>query len=657
MGYHIGVGKCDITGPCAQVGFMGMSNLGQQGEGLHTRLFARAFILVDTRGARVAIVVVDLAMCSQAVKLEVVGRLSTDPDFRENGRPLYTDENLMVTATHTHSGPGGYSHYLAYNASIPGFSHQNFECIVSGIIESLRKAHGSIEPGRVLVARGAVPDCGGNRSLDAYLKNPNPGIDQIDREMILLKFITVDGGLRGMINWFPAHPTTMGEKNRLVSGDHKGTASILFEKAHGGIVGAFANSNCGDQSSNMKYGHRPDGIHDIKHCLEIGRIQYEVATQLLETESTELTGPISYGQIYTDMSCSLLKNPDRRTWPAALGYGMLNGSEEDSEGFKVKKWGEGTTKSDFEEDFNLQLVLLKRFLTPLLGVHWPEAKNFPPGYEDGHAEKPIVFHVGLARFRDIPLVPSTLPVQMFKIGTLVLAGHPGELTTVAGRLLRDEVKSVFGPGEADPVVVATYSNAFSSYTTTRWEYSAQYYEGASTLFGPWTLDAYIKEHRKLAEAIRDGRPAASGAAPPIIPDENILHGWGERMFPDGRIPGRSLKIGDIDGNAHPGYKRGDRVSVSFLGGYPGNDLRTNQTYLTVERKTLGGFIPVYNDHDLCTLFRWQASGLASKIIIEWKVPDNEASGTYRIRYFGDYWDSLPKEMHPIVSATREFKVV
>ena len=657
MGYHIGVGKYDITGPCVQVGFMGMSNLGQQGEGLHTRLFARAFILVDPRGARVAIVVVDLAMCSQAVKLEVVRRLSTDPDFRVSGHLLYTDENLMITATHTHSGPGGYSHYLAYNASIPGFSHQNFECIVSGIIESLRKAHSSIELGRVLVARGAVPDCGGNRSLNAYLKNPNPGTDQVDREMILLKFITVDGGPRGMINWFPAHPTTMGEKNRLISGDHKGAASILFEKAHGGIVGAFANSNCGDQSSNMKFGFRPDGIHDITHCLEIGRIQYEVATQLFETASTELTGPISYGQSYADMSCSLLKNPDRRTWPAALGYGMLNGSGEDSEGFKVKKWGEGTTKSNFEDDFNLQLELLKRFLTPILGVRWPEAKDFPPGYEDGHAEKPIVFHVGLAQFRDIPLVPSALPVQMFKIGPLVLAGHPGELTTVAGRLLRDEVQSVFGPGEADPVVVATYSNAFSSYTTTRWEYSAQCYEGASTLFGPWTLDAYLKEHRKVAESIRDGQPVISNTVPPVIPDDKILHGWGERTFPDSRIPGRSLKIGDIDGNARPGYKRGDRVSVSFLGGYPGNNLRTNQTFLAVERKTTAGFVPLYNDHDLCTLFRWQAHGLASKIIIEWKIPVDEYSGIYRIRYFGDYWEAFPKVLQPIVAASREFKVV
>ena len=655
MGYHIGVGKSDITGPCVHVGFVGMSNVEQRGEGLHMRLFSRTFILVDAHGRRVAIVVVDLAMCSQAVKLEVVRRLNESLDFRENGKPLYTDKNLMITATHTHSGPGGYSDYLAYNASILGFCHQNFECIVSGIIESLRRAHSSIAPGKILIKRGVVPDCGGNRSKDAYMRNPDPGNAEVDREMVLLKFIADGGGLKGMINWFPAHPSTMGEKNRLISGDHKGVASILFEKAYDGIVGAFANSNCGDQSPNMKFPERPpDGVHDIQHCREIGRIQFEAAKQLFDTASTELNGPISYDQAYSDMNCYSLINPDRRTWPAAFGYGMLNGSQEDSEGFRVRIWGEGTTTSNFREHSDLRLMLLSGFL-PVFGVQWPEERHYPPGYIDGHAEKPIVFHVGLARFREFPLVPSILPVQMFKIGPLVLAGHPGELTTVSGRRLRHVVQDVFGPDAI--VVVATYSNAYASYTATREEYAVQDYEGASTLFGPWTLDAYLQEHTRVAKAIFAGTPVGPGPTPSAMPDSSRLHLLGERLLPDLPFFGRSLRIGDIDEDARPGYQRGDRVSISFLGGNPRNNLRTNNTYLMIERKTAGGFDPVYSDHDLCTLFRWKEHELGSRIIIEWEIPNDEMPGIYRIKYFGDYWEFLPKALVPIETASREFNVV
>ena len=42
------------------------------------------------------------------------------------------------------------------------------------------------------------------------------------------------------------------------------------------------------------------------------------------------------------------------------------------------------------------------------------------------------------------------------------------------------------------VVVAGLTNTYSSYITTFEEYGVQRYEGASTIFGPHTLDAYIQ---------------------------------------------------------------------------------------------------------------------------------------------------------------------
>lgn len=42
------------------------------------------------------------------------------------------------------------------------------------------------------------------------------------------------------------------------------------------------------------------------------------------------------------------------------------------------------------------------------------------------------------------------------------------------------------------VVIAGLTNTYSSYVTTFEEYAMQRYEGASTIFGPHTLDAYIQ---------------------------------------------------------------------------------------------------------------------------------------------------------------------
>ncbi len=51
------------------------------------------------------------------------------------------------------------------------------------------------------------------------------------------------------------------------------------------------------------------------------------------------------------------------------------------------------------------------------------------------------------------------------------------------------------------VVIAGLANTYSSYVTTFEEYGAQRYEGASTIFGPHTLDAYIQVRVAFASGL------------------------------------------------------------------------------------------------------------------------------------------------------------
>ena len=50
------------------------------------------------------------------------------------------------------------------------------------------------------------------------------------------------------------------------------------------------------------------------------------------------------------------------------------------------------------------------------------------------------------------------------------------------------------------VVIAGLTNTYSSYVTTWEEYQVQRYEGASTIYGPHTLDAYIQVGRHAVVA-------------------------------------------------------------------------------------------------------------------------------------------------------------
>lgn len=45
--YLIGIGIYDVTGPAAELGMMGMASIEQKTEVIHSRLFARAFIVCD----------------------------------------------------------------------------------------------------------------------------------------------------------------------------------------------------------------------------------------------------------------------------------------------------------------------------------------------------------------------------------------------------------------------------------------------------------------------------------------------------------------------------------------------------------------------------------------------------------------------------------
>jgi neutral ceramidase len=90
------------------------------------------------------------------------------------------------------------------------------------------------------------------------------------------------------------------------------------------------------------------------------------------------------------------------------------------------------------------------------------------------------------------------------VGNLFIAGIPGELTTMSGRRLRNAVKAkiqeMSSPSDPEPhVVIAGLSNVYTHYIATWEEYQVQRYEGASTIYGPHTLRAYMDKYTYLTE--------------------------------------------------------------------------------------------------------------------------------------------------------------
>jgi neutral ceramidase len=95
--FLVGRGIADITGEAAECGLLGYGKPEQQSAGIHLRLRARAFVVVDAdSGRRVLIVVTELPLIFDSIHREVLRRVG----LRHGDR--YTDRNTMITATHTH---------------------------------------------------------------------------------------------------------------------------------------------------------------------------------------------------------------------------------------------------------------------------------------------------------------------------------------------------------------------------------------------------------------------------------------------------------------------------------------------------------------------------------------------------------------------------
>jgi neutral ceramidase len=338
--------------------------------------------------------------------------------------------------------------------------------------------------------------------------------------MLLLKFVKLgeeDGAERavGALNWYPIHPTDRGQKNTLVTGDNKGYASSLFEQqmeadhsAQETFVAAFANAHCGDVSGNVELGHIPDGVHDQAQMEKHGRQQFDVAQQLFATAAEEVSGPIDHRHTRVDFSNFPL-GPGARTWPGSLGASFAAGSSEDSVPVPDLGFHEGMTVANLDLGDDVISGLAGLGLSVIFGVSVID-EAAARAEREGQLPKPVVLMPGI---ESPPVAPQVLPVQILRIGTIAVVGIPGELTTMAGRRLRGTVMGSLSSVGVEHVALGTYANDYSQYVTTLEEYGSQQYEGASTLFGPHTLEAYQRVAAGLADAIAQGDPVDAGPAP------------------------------------------------------------------------------------------------------------------------------------------------
>ena len=711
----VGVAKADITGPITEIS-TGYNSLGDLMEGLLTRLYARAFV-VDAGEAPMVYVSAELVHMTESIKPGVLKALKAD------GYDCFSEENVMITATHCHSSTSNTSWFALYDLinGIPGYDDESYRVIVKGITRAIEQAYDTRVSGSVYLVYGDTDISASNRSADAFLTNMNVGDygyeinadgsfsyetglkaakNAYNHEMAGIVLTDSKGNDMGFLNFFGSHGTSNSIDNTFVASDHKGYAALKVEEAMGeGFVAAFAQADSGDTSPNAVQEsdyhdafQRPadmDAAADaIENQIVHGNQEADAALKLINNASrTKLTGEFDfnytaidfsditvdlkyvgdYHMPYDDLSAGCVKTSE-----PCIGAGIIAGDEE---GAPVDNAAEGAVKHNFvwnEKSGSYDRIPCDFKMIDLYGLQylfepfWPLAMKIlqSDGYDDAQMEKVVCLAVG-------ELMQPVQPLQIMRMGSLAIVGVPFELTFEQSNRTKAVLEDTLAADGVTKVIIATHANAYSQYVTTREEFAAQHYEGATCLFGPWSGAAMTQELDKLAQGIVSGEKAPKGDAMMQKTPLALLYTAPAIADPIADLGKYGTVISDVEKES---YTRGEWVRATFTGVNPrhianlmldDNELVDGYSYMEVQKLVNGDWVTVITDGDPYTTFHCAKSSIFKSSFdaeVGWLLKgDNWTPGTYRLVYNGIARNEIidrinSKEYTPFTVASSSFTV-
>ncbi|MBX7242137.1 MAG: neutral/alkaline non-lysosomal ceramidase N-terminal domain-containing protein [Bacteroidia bacterium] len=564
--YKTGFGKSEMNLLIKGVGMLGYGAYHNKVKGMEIPLCVRAMYILDGSGGVCCFVNAELCFITPNIKSAVAKKIQ-----EEHSALGLNDDNLMITAQHTHSAPGGYSFHGFYNISIPGFVPEVFGEIVRSITEAIVSAASAAVPSELRITKGVFPDAvpvAFNRSIAAFNANPEtPKYRQsehhlaVDRGMTVLRVDSTEGKPLGIISWFGVHTTSISNDNTLISSDNKGYASFYCEEKYRhqneNFTAIFAQAPCGDITPNYVWDSKKKWTrgkfeNDFESAKFNGHLQFELADSLFSQALTsqQITGAIDCIQNYSDFSSVTIdtqytEGKYRTTGKPVLGVAFLVGTKE-GPGIPAIAGGIlriGTTLVKWYE-LGILAPLSSKRKRAILHLKYKTHKNkhllietasrrimgtgnlkglILPGFADKVIYYMKQFYQTGAMQQKIAWTPHILPIQLLKIGSLILAGSPGELTTVAGWRLAKTLSGYF-PGSE--IVNSPYANAYCGYITTREEYEKQLYEGGHTVFGEWTLAAFQTRFGELCkEFLKNKAERAGYETEPEEFDDQYIEKW------------------------------------------------------------------------------------------------------------------------------------
>ena len=532
--YKAGWSKQEIAIKPQGYAMFGYGQWHHRAYGQQTPLYARALFIADHKDQAIIFCCLDMGCITGAMRMCVCDQL------RGRMGSTFNESSFVLTATHTHSAPGGCSHEALYNMPTPGFVPEHLAAVVRAAVDAILAAWQTAAPTELGLSQTQFADdvpVAWNRSLASYNRNPDVVKRDssethlaLDRQMSLLS-LRRDGELKSLLSLFGVHATCLSSHLSRYDGDNKGYASTRVEEAlDADGIAIFAQATAGDISphfqgkGDLKRRKSIKGEAEYVYAAQNGHYQSDRALSALANRNEEsLSGDIDSILSFIDFT-NLHASPeyangqtDAWTTDPCHGVAFFHGVRIDGPGTPALIAGAATALAKSVKAFHLNALpsnsVEGKYYQRLYASQGPKSILLEAGRKRilGRAMgamlpsilDPLIGEmkrqINADAIKESPLVATCLPLQIITIGQLALVCCPGEFTTIAGKRVLETVKARLQKRGIEHVLICTYCNDYMGYVTTQEEYQEQAYEGGHTIFGQWTLAAFQTEFARLAD--------------------------------------------------------------------------------------------------------------------------------------------------------------
>lgn len=625
-----GAGKADIT---PQTGYYlgGWTRADRTSHGQHTRLFSRAMVL-QRGNQKVALVSVDLFMVPGGMVQQIGEAL------RSRG---FSEKNILISASHTHSGPGGYANFPTLNTKAPSTSTvsdpisffrllapepadpQLYTFLTKQMTTAIGRADDDKAPAAAGWGSAEILGLTENRSLEAHLAdhgltverghgsvNQDPGgyrhtidpdvnvlrVDKLRRRCARTKRRHLSrkrrGGCKrgfkrkrvrvpiGAWSTFADHGTVTKSSFQFYNADHHASAMRVFEQKVRKRGKVPRRQEVLNVYGNSDEGDMSAGLHRSGPAAsdEVGRVEADQMYGAWRRAGRQLTSRPALDTRWTrSCFCGQETEGGKVANESQVGLPFITGSEEER----------GPLYDVTGEDFE--------------GDHAPTSSG-PQGDKLGAPG------VGGG-------VPHAFPLLAVRVGRRLIVSVPGESTKEVGSRIKAAVYSQTAGSRIDRVVLSGLADEFLLYFTTPEEYQRQHYEGGNTQFGRYSSNLLKSEIAKLAGRVARGEPAP--APYPFDPTNGIK--------PNGPAYGSGAASGRL--LSQPGsLRRLQRVVIDWQGGALGLDRPVDRAFVSIQRRARGRWRTVASDLGLNMMWSVDDNG---RYRATWDVPWNSLRGPHR----------------------------